>query len=173
MSRERKRNKPTLHWLFKNAGKNSLGIGMLSLGRAVNAASSLAFALVLKNVIDSAAAGNRETFFFNLLLCVGIFLLQDALCALTYYLEEKTGIALEKCFKEQLYHSILHADYRALGMRHSGDLMNCLNGDVGIIATNMIAIFSGLASMLVSLVGAALILAFWNWKFCTLFLVAV
>lgn len=170
MNLNKKIKKSIVGWLIKNAGKSNLGICIIAFGRAGISASAIALALEVKKVIDGAADGDKEAFFASLLISAGILILQDALCSLCCYMEERTATALEKRFKEQLYRCLLRADYTKLGEYHSGDLMNYLNGDVGIIVTDMLSIFSGLASMFVSLAGAAAVLVVWDWKFCLVFL---
>lgn len=171
MERDKKSNKTTIRWLIKITGKSSLGIGLLAFCRGMAVISELISVFAIKNVIDKAVAGNRNDFITGIFICGGIFLFMDGLYAYIYRLQEKIHFKVENKLRKYVYHRLLHTECGSLQKWHTGDLMNRLNGDVEIIASNMTSIIPHLLAMLIRLGGSAVILAAWDWRFCAMLLV--
>ena len=68
------KQKNTLQWLSIVAGKTKLLVGVLVAVQAVLSVSSIAFAFVLRRIINMAVDGARGGFWASLALLVGILL---------------------------------------------------------------------------------------------------
>ena len=75
------KQKNTLQWLSIVAGKTKLLVGVLVAIQAVLSVSSIAFAFVLRRIINMAVDGARGGFWASLALLVGILLGQIMLSA--------------------------------------------------------------------------------------------
>lgn len=82
------KQKNTLQWLSIVAGKTKLLVGVLVAIQAVLSVSSIAFAFVLRRIINMAVDGARGGFWASLALLVGILLGQIMLSAASRYLSE-------------------------------------------------------------------------------------
>ena len=148
------KQKNTLQWLSIAAGKAKLLVGVLVAVQAVLSVSSIAFAFVLRRIINMAVDGVQGGFWASLALLVGILLGQIVLSAASRFLSEYTSAAVENRFKHRLFSALLTGNYASVTAVHSGEWMNRLTSDTTIIAGGVTQIVPGLIGMLVRLFGA-------------------
>ena len=148
------KQKNTLQWLSIAAGKAKLLVGVLVAVQAVLSVSSIAFAFVLRRIINMAVDGVQGGFWASLALLVGILLGQIVLSAAGRFLSEYTSAAVENRFKQRLFAALLTGNYASVTSVHSGEWMNRLTSDTTIIAGGVTQIVPGLIGMLVRLFGA-------------------
>ena len=148
------KQKNTLQWLSIVAGKTKLLVGVLVAIQAVLSVSSIAFAFVLRRIINMAVDGARGGFWASLALLVGILLGQIMLSATGRFLSEYTSAAVENRFKHRLFSALLTGDYASVAAVHSGEWMNRLTSDTTVVAGGVTQIVPGLIGMLVRLLGA-------------------
>ena len=148
------KQKNTLQWLSITAGKAKLLVGVLVAVQAVLSVSSIAFAFVLRRIINMAVDGVQGGFWASLALLVGILLGQIVLSAAGRFLSEYTSAAVENRFKHRLFAALLTGNYASVTAVHSGEWMNRLTSDTTIIAGGVTQIVPGLIGMLVRLFGA-------------------
>ena len=148
------KQKNTLQWLSIAAGKAKLLVGVLVAVQAVLSVSSIAFAFILRRIINMAVDGVQGGFWASLALLVGILLGQIVLSAAGRFLSEYTSAAVENRFKHRLFSALLTGDYASVTAVHSGEWMNRLTSDTTIIAGGVTQIVPGLIGMLVRLFGA-------------------
>lgn len=144
----------TLQWLSIVTGKAKLLVGVLVAVQAVLSVSSIAFAFVLRRIINMAVDGVQGGFWASLALLVGILLGQIVLSAASRFLSEYTSAAVENRFKHRLFAALLTGNYASVTAVHSGEWMNRLTSDTTIIAGGVTQIVPGLIGMLVRLFGA-------------------
>ena len=148
------KQKNTLQWLSIVAGKTKLLVGVLVAIQAVLSVSSIAFAFVLRRIINMAVDGVQGGFWASLALLVGILLGQIVLSAAGRFLSEYTSAAVENRFKHRLFSALLTGDYASVAAVHSGEWMNRLTSDTTVVAGGVTQIVPGLIGMLVRLLGA-------------------
>ena len=148
------KQKNTLQWLSIVTGKTKLLVGVLVAIQAVLSVSSIAFAFVLRRIINMAVDGAQGGFWASLALLVGILLGQIVLSAASRFLSEYTSAAVENRFKHRLFAALLTGNYASVTAVHSGEWMNRLTSDTTIIAGGVTQIVPGLIGMLVRLFGA-------------------
>ena len=148
------KQKNTLQWLSIVTGKAKLLVGVLVAVQAVLSVSSIAFAFVLRRIINMAVDGVQGGFWASLALLVGILLAQIALGAAGRFLSEYTATTVENRFKQRLFAALLTGNYASVTAVHSGEWMNRLTSDTTIIAGGVTQIVPGLIGMLVRLFGA-------------------
>ena len=146
--------KNTLQWLSIVTGKAKLLVGVLVAVQAVLSVSSIAFAFILRRIINMAVDGVQGGFWASLALLVGILLGQIVLSAASRFLSEYTSATVENRFKHRLFSALLTGDYASVTSVHSGEWMNRLTSDTTIIAGGVTQIVPGLIGMLVRLFGA-------------------
>ena len=148
------KQKNALQWLSIVAGKTKLLVGVLVAIQAVLSVSSIAFAFVLRRIINMAVDGVPGGFWASLALLVGILLGQIMLSAAGRFLSEYTSAAVENRFKHRLFSALLTGDYASVAAVHSGEWMNRLTSDTTVVAGGVTQIVPGLIGMLVRLLGA-------------------
>ena len=148
------KQKNTLQWLSIAAGKAKLLVGVLVAVQAVLSVSSIAFAFVLRRIINMAVQGASTGFRSSFVLLAGVIAAQIALGAVGRFLSEYTTTTVENRFKQRLFAALLTGNYASVTSVHSGEWMNRLTSDTTIIAGGVTQIVPGLIGMLVRLFGA-------------------
>lgn len=148
------KQKNTLQWLSIAAGKAKLLVGVLVAVQAVLSVSSIAFAFVLRRIINMAVQGASTGFRSSFVLLAGVIAAQIVLSAASRFLSEYTSATVENRFKQRLFAALLTGNYASVTAVHSGEWMNRLTSDTTIIAGGVTQIVPGLIGMLVRLFGA-------------------
>ena len=148
------KQKHTLQWISAVTSRAKGLVGLLVVVQTVLSVSSIAFAFVLRRIINMAVDGVQGGFWASLALLVGILLVQIVLSAAGRFLSEYTNAAVENRFKQRLFVALLTGNYASVTAVHSGEWMNRLTSDTTIIAGGVTQIVPGLIGMLVRLFGA-------------------
>lgn len=101
------KQKHTLQWLSAVTGRAKGLVGLLVVVQTVLSVSSIAFAFVLRRIINMAVDGVQGGFWASLALLVGILLGQIVLSATGRFLSEYTSAAVENRFKHRLFSALL------------------------------------------------------------------
>ena len=148
------KQKNTLQWISNVAGKAKLLVGVLVAVQAVLSVSSIAFAFILRRIINMAVQGASTGFRSAFVLLAGVIAAQIVLGAVSHFLSEYTTTTVENRFKQRLFTALLTGNYASVTAVHSGEWMNRLTSDTTIIAGGVTQIVPGLIGMLVRLFGA-------------------
>lgn len=162
----------SLIWLLKRVRRRLPALVVLTLAHVGQALLAVVFALGSRGVIDSAVGGDPAAFGRACLLQGGI--IAGILICLTVYrhLKERLSADLDRDWKKDLLHGLLHGEYEAVSAYHSGELINRLTNDVRLANEGLLNALPNAASMVVKLVAAFAVLAALEPKFA-LILVAV
>ena len=87
-------------WLYSVTGKKKWNILWLMIVQALNGASGVLYALLLRNIVDNAVDGDRSGFKLNVLYIIILVLAQVAMRAIIRWLEELSRASLENLFKQ-------------------------------------------------------------------------
>ena len=152
------KDRKAVFWVFKKIYRRIPALLLMSAVTAVNAVLGVLFALGSRNIIDGAVSGDRQVFyaacFRQLCIIVGMILC----LALSRYLRDKLVTELDRDWKKNLLHKLLHADYMQASSYHSGELINRLNNDVRILDDGLVSAIPSLVSMVVRLGAAVFVL---------------
>ena len=148
------KQKHTLQWLSAVTGRAKGLVGLLVVVQTVLSVSSIAFAFVLRRIINMAVQGASTGFRSSFVLLASVIVAQIALGAAGRFLSEYTTTTVENRFKQRLFSALLTGNYASVTSVHSGEWMNRLTSDTTIIAGGVTQIVPGLIGMLVRLFGA-------------------
>ena len=143
-----------LNWLYAVPKKKKWYIAALMLVQALNGASGVLYALLLRNMVDSAALHNSTEFWIQVFLTVLLVIGQITVSAVIRWLNELSKSTFENLFKRRLMKNILHKDFASVNAVHSGEWLNRLTNDTVVVAESYVDIFPGLAGMVVKLISA-------------------
>lgn len=148
----------TVAWLWRTPGRKKGYVAALTTVQVLTGFLNVGFALLLRNVINSAVSRDQESFrYYALLLLIltaGFLLLH----MVNRWLTELSKAQLENLFKQRLTAAILRKEYAAVSAVHSGEWMNRLTNDTRIVAENYTELIPGLSGMGVRLVAAVAML---------------
>ena len=160
----------SLLWVLKRIRRRIPALLVLTAADAGSAFLGVLFALGTRQVIDSAVSGVRADF---LLACgqQGAIILGILLCiTVSRHLSDRLRADLDRDWKKDLLHGLLHGDYAAVSRYHSGELINRLNNDVRTVDEGLLGALPSVVSMITRLVSAmAVLLAMEPWFTAALF----
>ena len=161
-----------LNWLYAVPKKKKWYIAALMLVQAMNGASGVLYALLLRNMVDSAVSHNSTEFWTQAVLTVLLVIGQIAVRAVIRWLNELSKASFENIFKERLMRNILHKDFASVNAVHSGEWLNRLTNDTVVVAESYVEILPGLAGMVVKLISALVMVVILDRRFAFIILPA-
>lgn len=147
-----------IRWLSKVVGKHKIRIILLSFIQAILGGSSVLYAILLRQIIDSAAERNRTDFLLFFIGIISLTAIQILLRAAVRWLEELSRSEIENILKSQLFGVLLKKEYAVVTAVHSGEWINRLTSDAKITADGIVEILPGIIGMLVKMAGAFIML---------------
>ena len=162
--------KHPLIWVAQRVKRRIPAILLMTVAQVANALLAVYFALGTRGVIDSAIAGNMQAFSYacgkQAAIISGILLSMTLL----RHLRERLRADLERDWKQQLLHGLLHGDYAEVSAYHSGELLNRLNNDVTKVDDGILQILPNGAAMVTRLVAAMVVLGTLDGRFTLILL---
>jgi ATP-binding cassette subfamily B protein len=159
-----------IKWLYDVPEKKKLYILALMVVQALNGASGVLYALLLRNIVDSAAVHNKDGFWHYVMLTGLLVLAQIAMRAAMRWLNELSRSTFENIFKERLMQNILRKDFARVNAVHSGEWLNRLTNDTVVIANAYVEILPGLVGIIVKLISAVIMMILLDWRFACVLL---
>lgn len=154
MKRKNRLSKSTLQYLKDVTGNKKLYFLILMIVQILQGISGVCFALLLKSVIDSAVIHDGRLLIQNILLFMGLIVLQMIFSALLRYYNELSKATFENNCKARLFEQLLHRDYSSISSVHSAEWMNRLTSDTVVVSSGLTEIVPGLAGMAAKMLGA-------------------
>ena len=154
MKRKNRLSKSTLQYLKDVTGNKKLYFLILMIVQILQGISGVCFALLLKSVIDSAVIHDGRLLVQNILLFMGLIVLQMIFSALLRYYNELSKATFENNCKARLFEQLLHRDYSSISTIHSAEWMNRLTSDTVVVSSGLTEIVPGLAGMAAKMLGA-------------------
>ena len=150
----KQKNNTAVKWIVKTVGSANFLVVFLVALQAILSLSGVFYALVLRRIINSAVDGNRNAFFFFLVVLIGTLGIQILIRAICRFLNEYANSVVENRLKAKLFSSLLTGEYGSVTAIHSGEWMNRLTSDTVVVARGVTQIVPELIGMLVRLLGA-------------------
>ncbi len=144
----------TLRYLNRVSGRTKVGVLFLILIQAVQGVIGVSYALIMKNLVNAAVAGQKHEFFVFLAWFVALVCVQLTLSVANSRLGVWTKTTLENKIRQRLFSIVLNMNYGSMTVVHSGEWMHRLYADTGIVTSGIIGIPSSLVGIVVRLVGA-------------------
>lgn len=154
VKRKNRLSKSTLQYLKDITGNKKLYFLILMIVQILQGISGVCFALLLKSVIDSAVIHDGRLLIQNILLFMGLIVLQMIFSALLRYYNELSKATFENNCKARLFEQLLHRDYSSISSIHSAEWMNRLTSDTVVVSSGLTEIVPGLAGMAAKMLGA-------------------
>ena len=167
---KRKRAGQAIRELWQWSKTRHLSIFGICILSMIGTCGSLVIAAATRGLIDSAVGRDGRQFLFNAILISGA-VLTIRLCGLiSGLLSAKTGAELLRDLRTMVLRRLLHKQYAGLDGFHSGELVNRMFSDVGIVRNGIMEAVPAIVSMAVGFAGAAVLLIRMDWRFILLML---
>lgn len=163
----------SVKWLWEKSKKQRLKMLVLILANAFFSMLSIAFAFLMKEIIDSASEyHDLDRLIAFAIGIVGVVVLQFVFRILINGLSAHITARLEMDYKTGLFKSILGKKHEKITTYHSGELLNRLTSDVTIVADGVASIIPTVVSAFARLICAVVALVILDWIFAVAFTVA-
>ena len=133
---------------------------------------SLGTTLITKELVDSAVSSSSSGIIHYGIILLIMVLAEIAFRFLLGFIRLRSGTHFQRYLRGTLIREILSKEYNKLKGYHSGELVNRVRSDGGTIRAGVLGILPGIASTLVSFIGAATILIAMDWRVVLLLSVA-
>lgn len=150
--------KQPVFWILRQMRRRISAILLLVAARAGHALFSVYFALGTRAVIDGAVARDGQLFYQACLQQIAIIAAIILCQTVARHLRERLDADLERDWKKNLLHGLLHGEYAEISRYHSGELLNRLNNDVAKVNGGVLGILPDVAAMVTRLLAAVLVL---------------
>ena len=164
-----KQNK-TVVWLWKVTGRKKWYILVLTVLQGITGGIGVIFAFLLREIVDSAVSRDAAVFRHNVILIIGLVLVQQAVNAVIRWLLELSKSEIENEFKQRLFDNILRKDYAAVSAVHTAEWLNRLTNDAVVVSGGVVEIMPGLFGMAVRLVSALVMIIVLDRWFASVFI---
>ena len=144
----------TTTWLLNVTGKKKYSVLLLAFLNAATGSIGVLYALLLRNIVDSAVSKNISELRVNVLYIILLVCIRLGLNAFIRWLRELSACDIENRLKERLTENILYRKYSDVSSTHSGEWMNRLTSDTKVVADNYVDVLPGLTGMAVRLISA-------------------
>lgn len=158
-------------WLWNMTKPQHVSILLLTVGDVCISLLGVLFALMTRNVIDSAINSNGSFVRCSVLLIL-IVLSQYGLNALIKYLDEYVVSTISMNLREHLMKNQMIKNYEDVRKYHSGEWMNLMFSDIRIVANGCTRIIPSSVGMLARLLFACGALLFLEPLFALIYLFA-
>ena len=148
----------SLIWVLGRTRKRLPALLVITLTQMCSALLGVFFALGTRGVIDGAISGDPGQFWRACGIQAALILGLLISLTLNRHFKEHTTAELDRDWKKDLLHGLLHGEYSAVSAYHSGELLNRLNNDVRAVDEGLVGTIPGVAAMVTRLVAAMAVL---------------
>lgn len=141
-------------WIKKELRSYRTFVLFLAFFTAFATLLSLAFAYLVRYLINSAAGGESKRLWIFAAVLLGVLLLRIALQTITGFFSEKLRAKIVTQLRVRCFSKILRSDYAKVQGYHSGELLNRLTSDIQEVATDTVGLLPAIVGMIVQCVGA-------------------
>ncbi len=175
-----KRNTGGALRFLKSRLKKHIGVlALLSVMSSVIAVLGVSMSVLMANAVDGATSGDTRRMYVWLAAMAAATLADIALGFVSQYLQSRMSFRMEMSLRSSLLSKIMSRDYAAVSGYHSGDLLNRITNDTGVISSAASSMLPRIFQMVTRLVLAFALLAYFDWIFaavavgCALFVAVV
>lgn len=161
-----------LQWIFRYSRRRLWAVLLIALSNTASALLCIALAVFSQKVIDIATGklnGKVSVYCALILIAIGA---QAAMNIIGSNLTVRTAGKMEIDMKQGIFNSILKKRTSETSAYHSGDFLNRLTSDVGVVVGGLVVYLPQCISLTVKLVAGLAVLLFINTEF-TAFLALV
>ena len=164
--------KSALRWIARGAKPQLRNIIFLSLIYGLNAFIGVYNTIYARDLVNAAVAGkDLSSVIYYAAMYLGITAVQLSTLFFANDLSFKISVRLEMSLRLGLFRSMLNKNYADMSAYHSGELMNRLTSDIGVVSSAVTEIIPSIVYFIVKLVGAVYILITINVWFALVFVV--
>lgn len=159
---------PALKHVFRWSKCAHRNVLLICAFNVIGVLLSLALTLTTKGLVDAAVSTKLELLKRYGIIMLSLIIAQIILGIALEIIRTRTSAKLQHHLQGMLIKDILTKEYAGLKNYHSGELVNRVFSDIGVIRAGVMSIMPSIISTMVSFIGAATILIALDWRFVLL-----
>jgi ATP-binding cassette subfamily B protein len=164
-----------LSWIIHSSRPQFINIIFLALVYGLNAFIGVYNTVFARELVDAAVkgvpGGQLSEVIRYALLYFGITVVQIVTLILARNFVFKIKAKLDISMKNDLFHAMMMKEYADISTYHSGELMNRLTNDIGVVSSAIVSIIPNLVFFIVKIIGIFYILVRIDLIFALVFVV--
>lgn len=141
-------------WLRRELRPYRAAIVLLAFFNVLATVLSLAFAYLVRYVINSATNGKVSMLWTFSAVLLGLVLLKILLKTIDAFYAEKLRAKIVAQLRTKVFSKVLRSEYSYVIQHHSGDILNRLTTDIQEVTSISVGFLAAITSMVVQCVGA-------------------
>lgn len=162
----------TLLWMRSLLRGRGLCFALLMAGNILNAAVTVGYALVVRQIINAAITHRLDDTKLFLFMLAGLVTVQLLLRVGCRVLEERMHASVERQLRERLFAALLGKQYAAVTGSHSGEWLSRIEADGKVVADGVVSLIPNAVLLFFKLVLAFAALTWFDWTFAPVLLIA-
>ena len=168
----RMKERDSLRWMAQIARPQLPALAALAVGTGAYAGCSALFALFSRGILDAAVSGDGLSMLRHAAGLLVLIAVQMLLHLGVKWLEERTSVKLELAFRDRVFRALLGREYATVSKYHSGELLNRLFSDVGVVSSGVTNLLPSAVGLVTRLVCAVIVLLVIDLRFTAVLLAA-
>lgn len=168
----RMKERDSLRWMAQIARPQVPALAALAVGTGAYAGCSVLFALFSRGILDAAVSGDGLSMLRHAAGLLVLIAVQMLLHLGVKWLEERTSVKLELAFRDRVFRALLGREYATVSKYHSGELLNRLFSDVGVVSSGVTNLLPSAVGLVTRLVCAVIVLLVIDLRFTAVLLAA-
>ena len=157
-----------LRWLWSHSvGARAAVLVNILLG-TVNVGLNLFFIFLCKRLVDIATGALTGSLGFYTALVISVAVIRLVVAAVNVRVENLTNSKMGFIIRKGLYSNLLYAEWIGKEKRHTGDTVNRLESDVGIVTDVICSDVPQIFTTVVQMVAAVVFLCTMDWRLAAL-----
>ena len=161
----------TLKWISQTLGKRKWILSVICIIECLLAVSGIVFALIMRQAIDHAVAGEMKLFWRFVIALAVLILSQIVLRWLERFTDDDARASIENQFRQKAFCGVLRTDYSRMKEYHTGELMNRITSDTLVVTDGVVTLLPDFLSMVVRIVGVLIVMGAIEPKIAAVFLI--
>jgi len=161
-----------LRFIIDTSKKEGFRLVAVTVLNALIAFLGVYFALVMRNVINSAVAREAEAVGKWAIVLIAVIVSEIVLFVLSRMFAAQMTARLEIAFRESVFSKLLRKEYSEVTRLHSGEIQNRLFNDVSVVSENVSTLLPQFLALVTRLIAALIAVYVVDALFATVILVA-
>ncbi len=149
-------------WLIKYVSKYWWSIALYIFIGVVAILMGLGASVASKNMIDVVVSHNKAEVLKTVTLVIGLAVLQVIFQAISSLITSRIGTRVNKEIRSDLFGRIVHTNWEDISKYRSGDLINRLEYDIGMVSSGIVNFLPAFFTRLTQFLGSAIIVFYFD-----------
>lgn len=168
-NKNRHQDMNAVKWMYRVSKKHLKGVFVYGVLSVVLAFAGVLSALGTKNIVNGATYRDLPLLTEGAIILGAILGVQFVFKIVSRNIFERSKAKIELGLRSHIFKTVLKKDYSAVSVFHSGEILNRIISDVGVVTDGVMSLLPRLVTLVVRLVVAVVIMASFDPLFTAVF----